>query len=324
MKKILISAILLILYSTITEAEVKNKILYNNKVFDLCCNLLEPIYFKTGNSDWCDYGSVWEIKGNTLYLLGIYNDPSAGYKKADMKELFGDKYVNGKVKAEWFTGELRIPDGIIFQQFDHSCIFERDIAISVENGEITKSIVFDNTKKKGLSEPRSMLLPVIDPDKSLFGIPYGTGEDEFIARFGRPVECRILEKTGKEMMYGKKYVFLFEKTKLVGMYTVSHGHEVYQNVPTHDSFDNLDWKLSNGIAQNMNLAEVKKILENEGLTVVSSKSADNGQKELTDEKGLKISFFTTNARVEINLIQKAERKKTDEDYIVSKILVHLK
>ncbi|MEW6087906.1 MAG: hypothetical protein AB1498_06330 [bacterium] len=276
MKKIIIFTIFFLFTATIAKTEIKNKILYNNKVFSLGCNLLEPLYVKTGNSDWCEYGTIWEIKEDALYLLGIRNsafDSSLSRKKADLKELFGGKYRDGKVKAEWFAGELHIPDGKVFQQINNLCIFEKNIAVSLENGEITKTIIIDNTKKTSAAEKKSMLTAVIDPDKSIFGIVYGTTEDEFKARFGPPLGCRELGKTGREMRYGKKYVFLFEKTKLAGVYTVSSEYEVYQYIQTHDNFDNLEWKLSNGIIKNMNLAEVKKILRDEGLTtkgVISS------------------------------------------------------
>ncbi|MDD5772016.1 MAG: hypothetical protein PHX78_00955 [bacterium] len=314
MKKIIISAIILLFYSTITEAEVKNKILYDNKVFDLCGNLLDPLYNNTGNSEWCDYAAIWEIERDVLCLLGLDNSISVGspdYKKADMKELFGERYRDGKVKAVWFTGDLRVPDGRVFLQVNNEYIYERDIIISVDAGKITNKIVIDNTKKKDLSEKRSMLIPIIEPDKSLFGIPYGTGEDEFIARFGQPMRSNRSGKTGREMMYGKKYIFVFEKTKLAGMKTIYSEHEVYQIIPTHNTFDYLEWKLSNGITKNMNLAEVKKILGNNA-----------GEFE---NKGIPKFYFTTvKARIEISLRHEAERENTDEAYIVSEISVKLK
>ena len=276
-----------------------------------------------------------------------------------------------------------------------------------------------------------MLSPVINPGKSLFGISYGTGEDEFIARFGQPMKSIISGKTDREMMYGKKYIFLFKKTKLAGVKTASHEYEVYPVIPTHDTFEYLDWKLSNGIAGHMKLAEVRKILEAEGLTtkevisnlpgktldvtqqvinlpieaikkithainpfkkkaksktqdttevdpdksvktdttettapavsmpakglemaaglpsktldvtqkvvnlpieafkkvtqaVLPSKSTDGDQIEITYEKGLKVSFSTKRANVELNFSRGIERRTTDEDYFVSGILVHLK
>ena len=148
MKKIIISVTILLCFAAITRAEVKNKILYDNKVFDLCCNLLDPLHIETGNNDWGNYGSIWEVTDNTLYLVGIDDDLTAGDKHADMKVLFGDTYIHGKVKAKWFTGKISIADGKIFLQANDEYIYERDNILYVDAREIAKKIVIDNTKKK--------------------------------------------------------------------------------------------------------------------------------------------------------------------------------
>ena len=72
----------------------------------------------SSNGNWRGYGATWEIESKVLYLREIdavicnfQEFISKKCKKAELRELFGDKYVNGMVKADWYSGELRIPDG---------------------------------------------------------------------------------------------------------------------------------------------------------------------------------------------------------------------
>ena len=87
----------------------------------------EDGYNSTGN--YRGYVATWEIKDGILFLVGIkswiahnslnalevLNKQKEGLtrrealelKKADLKDLFGGKYQNGRIKADWFSAELR-------------------------------------------------------------------------------------------------------------------------------------------------------------------------------------------------------------------------
>src|SRR5947207_10389417 len=70
----------------------------------------------------------------------------------------------------------------------------------------------------------------IDPDKSIFGMAFGTTEDEFIAMHGKPTGYVRLTGDETAMIYGKSHAFIFEGSKLAG---VRIAHTI------------VDWKLSN-------------------------------------------------------------------------------
>ena len=54
---------------------------------------------------WRGYIAHWELVDGTLYLKAL--DAWQGDERADLKKLFGTRYVEGKgVKADWFSGPL--------------------------------------------------------------------------------------------------------------------------------------------------------------------------------------------------------------------------
>lgn len=173
MKKFYIFLFILLLPSiAFSKAQTPDIILYDNKVFELFSNPLEFKYSKEGGrpffrekpnkfisiKNWRGYIAFWEIKENILYLLGIEAwiadskyAKMTDCKKVDLKELFSEKFRDGKVKAEWFSGELRIPEGRLIEYIDlnYESIYERDIILTVESGNVTNKKIIDNTQKKG-------------------------------------------------------------------------------------------------------------------------------------------------------------------------------
>jgi len=175
MKNITKALVVIVLSLSLTgicfaTGQAPDKLIIGNKVYDLFSNPLEDYYksekdrpaFKisadvmssTGN--WRGYVATWEIEGKILYLREIdavicnFQEFTAKKcRKAELRELFGDKYANDKVKAHWFSGELRIPDGrrLEYVHMGYGSVYERDIILTVQMGKITKRTVIDNTKK---------------------------------------------------------------------------------------------------------------------------------------------------------------------------------
>src|SRR3954451_6862470 len=58
---------------------------------------------------------------------------------------------------------------------------------------------------------------LIDPDSSIYGIPFGTTEDQFITQFGRPTGYLRLAAGMTGMIYGKTHCFLFAGGQLAGV-----------------------------------------------------------------------------------------------------------
>ena len=147
-------------------------LIYKAKPYDLFANPLEEFYkeqtnrplfcvkptvISTGN--WRGYVATWTIENGFLYLVKIdawicrdWHKKSC--RKADLSKLFGNRYRNGKVKADWFSGDLRMPDGKLLQyvHMGYGSVYERELTLSVESGRVVKESMADNTQKTLPSE----------------------------------------------------------------------------------------------------------------------------------------------------------------------------
>lgn len=125
-----------------------DKIIVNDIPMSLLTNPLEsywngvdrkrPKIFPLGSHCWRGYIATWDIIDKQLYLLDIEGSIS-------ITEIFGVS-KGERVKADWFTGELRIPLGNILHHFDGSQdpIYEKEAVIKIENGNMLYRIIAEN------------------------------------------------------------------------------------------------------------------------------------------------------------------------------------
>jgi hypothetical protein len=158
-------ALLLTIASAFATAQEPDKIVYEEKVRALFANPLED-YYKSGrkrppfmispntisSGNWRGYVATWKIFDDTLYLQHV--ESWIGGRKATLPRLFGKKVRNGRVKATWFSGELRIPDGkqLQYVHMGYGSVYERDIILTIEKGRITNKAAIDNTQRQLPSE----------------------------------------------------------------------------------------------------------------------------------------------------------------------------
>lgn len=144
---------------------------------------------------------------------------------------------------------------------------------------------------------------LIDPDKSIFGIPLGTTEDDFIKKNGKPAGYLDLKGQDTAMLYGNNYAFLFEHGKLAGVLltysTVDH-QLAKRLVGSRFSQDARSWKLSNGIESEMTLPEVRNIVGAE-LTAANERSLHSQY------------FLTGKSRVELSFSRRSDKAQDDEE-----------
>jgi hypothetical protein len=108
----------------------------------------------------------------------------------------------------------------------------------------------------------------IDLGKSIFGIPLGTTEDEFIKTCGKPDGYMSLQDEETLMLYGTGTAFLFQSGRLAGVmleyagfFRESFGFTLGQKVRRQEFVPYREWELSNGIKPFMSLADIRKILD---------------------------------------------------------------
>lgn len=91
---------------------------------------------------WRGYFGQWEIKDSKLHLIGL-KAYIEGYKEVGLNYLFpGQK----EVFANWFRGEIRIPQGEMLEyvHMGYASMYERDLFLVFENGILVNQYEVDN------------------------------------------------------------------------------------------------------------------------------------------------------------------------------------
>ena len=92
----------------------------------------KPKVLITKSCCWRGYIATWEITDNVLYLTDIEFNTLEG--DVGLNYLFPKK--KGKIKATWYTGELRVPFGerLKLDYDDPGC--ESDLFLKVKKGKV--------------------------------------------------------------------------------------------------------------------------------------------------------------------------------------------
>ena len=144
-------------------AQLADIIWMDGEKMDLYSNPLEEYFLKRRKKrpaffalDVCRRGYVatWEVRENQVFLTQLEGDiESSSFfskknVKCSVKTIFKKPGPNG-VKAEWFSGKLRIPNGNMTQYEDtgYDSRFEREIIITVDRGDVIKVRTLDYTQR---------------------------------------------------------------------------------------------------------------------------------------------------------------------------------
>lgn len=124
-------------------AQVSDKIIIKGVEYSLLTNPLD-LYWNEKNpkppigyprtSCWRGYIAHWEILENSLFLIDIKFFTPGG--EAGLDYVF--PVNNGRVKADWFTGNLRIPIGNLLQYVhqDYRSVYDSDLYIMINKGNV--------------------------------------------------------------------------------------------------------------------------------------------------------------------------------------------
>jgi len=108
-------------------------------------NKKEIKFISHSTACWRGYCGQWEIIDNKLYLTEL-TGYSPDNKEVDLNYLFPDKK---QVFADWFSGEIRIPQGEILEyvHLGYASLYEKDLFLVFENGILLREYEVDNTQK---------------------------------------------------------------------------------------------------------------------------------------------------------------------------------
>jgi hypothetical protein len=162
-------------------------LIYKGEKFALLANPLQDYYhslssaenavypkfdsagFTNGPSNcWRGYIATWEIIYDTLYLTKI-EDCSGWKKNFDLTKIFGSKVKKGRVKADWYSGELRIPKGkmVEYVHMGYMSKYERELTLEIEKGVLLYAEEFKYEPKeapKGFEEMLSLRITAFIPE----------------------------------------------------------------------------------------------------------------------------------------------------------------
>ena len=92
------------------------------------------------------YIGTWKIKNKKLFLVTLIGFIENN-EKVNLKYLFPNKT---EVFADWFSGDIRIPEGDLLQNINigYASVFARDRVLNFNKGQLISETVKDNTKSK--------------------------------------------------------------------------------------------------------------------------------------------------------------------------------
>lgn len=144
-------------------AQVREILYYNGEKFSLSTEPLKPLLEIIGEDNpfpkpkvcstacWRGYVGTWEINEDKLFLVGLKGFPEEN-KELSLDNLFPNQ---NKVLAEWFTGEIKIPQGkmLHYEHMGYMSIFEKDLFLEFNKGNLVGKREVDNTKNFDSDDP---------------------------------------------------------------------------------------------------------------------------------------------------------------------------
>jgi hypothetical protein len=130
-------------------AQACDKILIEGRENRLYCEPLElywndynpkPDFVPPHTACWRGYIAFWTVEATKLHLTGIDTENES----LKIEKVFPGK--EAPIFADWFTGELRIPQGEMLQYVHmfYQSRFESDLFLLVDNGIVLNEWVVDN------------------------------------------------------------------------------------------------------------------------------------------------------------------------------------
>ncbi len=152
-------------FKSFGTAQIPDILIYNGDTLSIYSNPLEQLdnidslrekLFGDKERYWTTacyrkYQAEWTLIDNQLYLTAIYScDYYRDKIKADLKTLFGEKFINGKVQADWVTAKILSPQGkqLYYVHSHYESLYEKEVVYEIANGQLIGITTYDNTKSK--------------------------------------------------------------------------------------------------------------------------------------------------------------------------------
>jgi hypothetical protein len=131
-------------------AQSHERLIFNGEVTSMATEPLSQYlenrsdikFYMPSTNFWRGYYGNWEIKDNKLYLIDL-KAYIEGYEEVGLNYLFPGKK---EVFANWFNGEIRIPQGEMLQYVhsSYASLYDSDLFLVFENGILVTQYEVDN------------------------------------------------------------------------------------------------------------------------------------------------------------------------------------
>ena len=160
---ITISLIVLSIESTFATGQIPDLLIIKNDTGYIFTNPLELYFSKIGNRDipgfsgcassacWRGYVAIWTIENDSLFLTRIISCHKGenfcqDSKDGDLSAMFGERFKNNRVFADWYSGEIIKPSGrlIRYIHMGYASTYEFENRYKIDNGIISNIQKFTN------------------------------------------------------------------------------------------------------------------------------------------------------------------------------------
>lgn len=150
-------------------AQIRERLIYKGREYFLATEPLSP-YLKSKNikftypstACWRGYIGNWVIKDNKLYLTEL-EATLPNYEKVGLDYLFPGQT---RVFAEWYSGEIRIPYGIMLQyvHLGYESLYRKELFLNIEKGVVIGKRKIKNTLSAYKAELKLLYDNLFDDD----------------------------------------------------------------------------------------------------------------------------------------------------------------
>lgn len=185
--------------NVLATGQIPDRLIYNNDTLSIFANPLEQLsnidslrkkLFTDNNEHWntaCwrGYQAEWTVIDNQLYLTAIFSCNYYEDKiKSDLQQLFGEKYIDGKVKADWVTAKVLSPQGkqLYYVHSGYESLYEKEVIFEFVNGQLKGTETYDNSKSK---------TSIYSQDTTLLSFIYSNIKWETLPKQDKPVKVFV-------------------------------------------------------------------------------------------------------------------------------------
>lgn len=163
-KQFTIIIILLIFHLKVfATAQIPDLMIIEEDTFSMHTNPLEVYLDSTENRDfpnfigggstacWRGYQAIWQVENDSMFLVKIQSCHSnEGDVDADLQKMFGDRCVNGRVYAYWFTGLIVLPHGKLknYVHMGYGSTYSKYLLLEINKGQYKQQLKLNNRQYK--------------------------------------------------------------------------------------------------------------------------------------------------------------------------------